>query len=187
MKTLLLALMATLPLSAAAATTLEEETRPAIEHFNLDDGLALEGYDPVAYFPEFGGKAKKGSKKITATHRGVTYRFVSETNREAFLKSPASFEPAYGGWCAWALSDGKGSKVDPDEKSFTIENGQLYLFYDGFLANTRKKWNKAGGAPKLAAKATANWTRIITPPEKLGRRRVITAWPKRPKTVRLNR
>ncbi len=135
--------------------------RPALSHYNVDKkGLALEGRDPVAYFPEFGGKAVKGDKKITATHAGVTYRFKSEANRKAFLASPAKFEPAYGGWCAWAMVDGKGDKVEVDPDSFTVENGRLYVFYDGFFNDTRKSWKKKGGAQKLAAGADKNWKRI---------------------------
>lgn len=148
-------------------TALVDEARPGLAQYNLSKkGLALDGYDPVAYFPDHGGQATKGSDKITATHQGITYRFASEEHRAAFLKAPASFEPQYGGWCAWAMADGKGDKVAVDPKSFTVENGRLYVFYDGFFGDTRKRWNKGGGAPKLAASADANWARILTPPKK---------------------
>lgn len=150
--------------SAEAVQSPPEDTakkRPALSHYNVDKkGLALEGRDPVAYFPEFGGKAVKGDKKITTTHAGVTYRFKSEANRKAFLANPAKFEPAYGGWCSWAMYDGKGDKVEADPDSFTVENGRLHVFYDGFFNDTRKSWKKKGGAPKLAAGADKNWKRI---------------------------
>ena len=155
--------------ATSAPVLVQEETakHPKLDHLNLSKkGLAIEGYDPVAYFPEFGGKATKGKKDLQAVHRGVTYYFASEKNRAAFLESPARFEPAYGGWCAWALYDGKGDKVDPSPKSFTVEDGKLYLFYDGFFGDTRKKWNKAGAAPELAAKADTNWERITAPKKK---------------------
>jgi YHS domain-containing protein len=138
--------------------------RPALAHYNLSKkGLALEGYDPVAYFPEHGAKATKGLETITAVHEGVTYRFATEANKASFLKTPASFEPQYGGWCAWAMADGKGDKVDVDPRSFLVEDGRLYLFYDGFFGDTRKSWSKAGGAKKLAARAVENWARITAP------------------------
>ena len=137
--------------------------------YNVDkSGLALEGYDPVAYFTEFGGKPKKGDKKITAKHEGVTYRFSSEANKKAFLADPSRFQPMYGGWCAWAMSDGKGSKVEIDPESFRIEDGRLYVFFDGFFADTRKSWTKKGGAPKLKAASDGNWTRISGEPARAG-------------------
>ena len=151
------------PLDSALSAP-QDDTRTGIEHYNLSKKkLALDGYDPVAYFPEHGGKATKGLEAITATHQGITYRFATEANKAAFLKSPASFEPQYGGWCAWAMSDGKGDKVAIDPQSFTVEDGKLYLFYDGLFGDTRKSWTKAGGAPKLAGKATENWRRYLTP------------------------
>ncbi|MEM9799689.1 MAG: YHS domain-containing (seleno)protein [Planctomycetota bacterium] len=138
-----------------------KKDRTALKHYDLGKGsVALDGYDPVAYFPEYGGKPSKGSKKITTKHRGVVYRFASEANRKAFLADPERFEPAYGGWCAWAMADGKGNKTEANPKSFTIEGGRLYVFYDGFFGDTRKKWNKKGGAPKLASNSDANWKRI---------------------------
>ena len=142
-------------------TAKKDATRPALKHYDVSKkGLAIDGYDPVAYFAEGGGKPKKGSKKITTTHRGVTYRFANETNRKAFLADPERFEPMYGGWCAWAMYDGKGSKTEPNPKSFTIEDDRLYLFYDGFFGDTKKSWQKKGSAPKLAGQATKNWERI---------------------------
>lgn len=135
--------------------------RPSLDEYDLGKkNLALEGYDPVAYFPEGGGKPKEGSKKITTKYRGVVYRFVSEKNRTTFLANPERYEPAYGGWCAWAMADGKGSKTEPDPESFTIEDGRLYVFYDGFWGDTRKQWRKKGGAPKLKAKSDTNWKRM---------------------------
>jgi YHS domain-containing protein len=148
----------------------QKDARPDLKHWNLSKkGLALEGYDPVAYFPDHGGKATEGSEKITTTHRGVTYRFATEENRKAFLEKPARYEPTYGGWCAWAMSQnkgGKGEKVDIDPESFTVENDRLFVFYDGFWADTRKDWKENGGAPKLAAQGDGNWARMTKPKEK---------------------
>lgn len=149
--------------SPAALTAQDEKPkdRAAIKHYDLGKkNLALGGYDPVAYFDDFGGKATKGSKKITATHEGVLYRFASQANKKAFVADPTRFEPMYGGWCAWAMSDGKGDKTEANPKSFTIEGGRLYVFYDGFWGNTRKSWKKKGSAPKLKSKADKNWKRF---------------------------
>lgn len=135
--------------------------RPALKEYDLGKkDLALEGYDPVAYFPDFQGKATEGKKSISYTYQGVLYRFSSEDNKKAFVADPSRFEPMYGGWCAWAMTDGKGSKTGINPKSFTIEDGRLYLFYDGFWGDTRKTWKKKGAAPKLKANADTNWKRI---------------------------
>jgi len=156
---LLLASCASGGVSASVASA--EGARPTISDYNLDrDGLAIQGYDPVAYFPEYGGEATKGSETISATHRGVTYRFATEGHKRAFLENPAKFEPRYGGWCAWAMADGNGEKVRINPKAFTVEDGKLYLFYDTFLADTREMWLDAGGAEKLAPPSNKNWERL---------------------------
>jgi YHS domain-containing protein len=148
---------------SVAALPQETQKRADLAHLNLDKaGLALAGYDPVAYFPEGGGKATKGSAAIALTQGGVTWRFASEANRELFKATPKRFEPAYGGWCAWAMVEGKQVEVDPT--SFLIEDGHLFVFYDGLFADTRKKWLKAGGST-LRPKADAAWTKIVAPPK----------------------
>jgi YHS domain-containing protein len=150
-----------LAVSALGAPLVAQETenapRPALAEYNLEKGLALEGYDPVAYFPEGGGEPTEGRKDLTATHRGVTYRFASEANRERFLAGPERFEPAYGGWCAYAMAG--GDQVDVDTESFLIEGGRLLVFYKGFFNNTRKKWLEEG-SDKLRPRADAGWRKI---------------------------
>ena len=162
MKLLLLSLLGAFALvtPATAHTQDEDEPRPALKQYNLEKGLALSGYDPVAYFEEGGGKPAEGKHDLTAKHRGITYRFANEKNRDAFLKTPERFEPAYGGWCAYAMVG--GDKVEIDPKSFLIEKGRLLVFYKGFFNDTRKKWLKEGGA-KLAPKADKAWKKLITP------------------------
>jgi YHS domain-containing protein len=129
------------PLAAAVRAEDPKPTERDVSHFNLGkSGLALEGHDPVAYFPEGGGKPLKGDAKFSATHKGVTYHFATEANRQLFLKDPAKFEPQYGGWCAYAIP-GK-EKVEVDPESFVVREGKLYLFYKGFFNDTRAKWQK---------------------------------------------
>ena len=144
------------PAKAAQAT----EARSTLGHYNLEKkSLAISGYDPVSYFPEGGGKGKEGKKKIETVYRGVRYRFRNEQNKKAFLLTPERFEPAYGGWCSYAMSQGKRVEVDPD--SFVIQEGRLLLFYDGFLSDTRKSWKKEG-PEKLMPIADAEWTKFST-------------------------
>lgn len=141
----------------------EAQKRADLAHLNLDkQGLALAGYDPVAYFPEGGGKPAKGSAEIALVQGGVTWRFASERNRELFQAAPKRFEPAYGGWCAWAMVE--SDKVEVDPTSFLIEDGRLFVFYDSFFADTRKKWLAKTGAV-LRPKADAAWAKIVAPPK----------------------
>lgn len=124
------------------------------KQFNLEDNLAIQGYDPVAYFLQ--GKAVKGSKDLAVYHQGVTYYFSSAANKEAFKKSPDQYEPQYGGWCAYAMG-AKGEKVEVDPKTFKIVGGKLYLFYNRFFTNTLTDWNKDEG--NLKQKADVNWVK----------------------------
>lgn len=125
---------------------------------NLDrSGLAIQGYDPVTYFVEGGGIPAKGEAARTAAHDGATYQFVSEANRELFLQDPHRYVPRYGGWCAWAMIEGELIEVDPE--SYLIEDGGLYLFYDGWLADTRELWLELGGETNRPA-ANANWGQL---------------------------
>ncbi|MEM1136036.1 MAG: YHS domain-containing (seleno)protein [Bacteroidota bacterium] len=122
------------------------------KHFNLEDALGIQGYDPVAYFIQ--NKALKGSKAFTATYLGIPYRFISEDNKNAFLINPQKYEPQYGGWCAYAMGlDGSKVKVDP--KTFKIIDNQLYLFYNFFFNNTLNDWNK--DEVNLKSKADTYW------------------------------
>lgn len=123
---------------------------PATEHHNVGSGgLALEGYDPVAYFPAGGGAARLGDPAITTERDGLTYRFATEANRQRFLADPAHYLPAYGGWCAWAMVDGERVAVDPE--SWLIEEGRLLLFYDGLFGDTRRQWLEADGPLRPSA------------------------------------
>ncbi len=122
------------------------------------DRLALEGYDPVAYFEEGGGEPRVGTSELWAELHGALYRFSSSTNRDLFLANPDRYEPRYGGWCAWAMVDGERVEIDPE--SFLIEDGGLYLFYDGLFGDTRKLWLEKGGA-NLRPAADREWNNII--------------------------
>ena len=70
------------------------------KQFNIEKGIAIQGYDPVAYFTQ--NKAVKGNKQMAAVADGVTYYFSSAANKELFLKNYSKYEPQYGGWCSYA-------------------------------------------------------------------------------------
>ncbi len=88
--------------------------------------LGLLGYDPVGYFPEGGNAAMKGSDLITYTYGGITYRFVSEDNKEMFISNPLKYEPTYGAWCAWAMVQGQPIRIEP--KYFIIAGNRAHFF-----------------------------------------------------------
>ena len=124
-------------------------------HFNLEKKVAIQGYDPVAYFTQ--KKAVKGKTSIAATYEGVIYNFSSQGNKELFLKNPAHYEPQYGGWCAFAMGD-YGKKVEINPETFKVVDGKLYLFYNAYFNNTLKSWNK--DEVNLMKKADSNWKKI---------------------------
>ena len=129
-----------------------------VQHFNINkSGLAIDGYDPVTYFSA--AKAVEGKKEITFTIEGITYRFSTIQNQQAFITDPAKYEPQYGGWCAYAMGS-SGEKVSVDPETFKIINGKLYLFYNSFFNNTLKSWNK--NETTLKPKADVNWKYFFT-------------------------
>lgn len=130
----------------------------ATRHMNLTNGLALEGYDPVAYFAE--KKAARGNREFSSQYQGATYLFKSLDNKKAFDKEPAAYVPRYGGWCAYAMG-ASGDKVEVDPETFKIKDGKLYLFYNRFFNNTLTKWNE--NEARLEQQADRNWIRIINP------------------------
>jgi YHS domain-containing protein len=116
-------------------------------------GVAIKGYDPVAYFTE--GKPVKGDSKITHEWNGATWQFASAEHRDAFKKSPEKFAPQFGGYCAWAVSQGYTANVDP-ERAWRVVNEKLYLNYD---RGVQKKWEQ--DIPGFIAKAEVNWPKLI--------------------------
>ena len=144
-------------LMSAFTTSLLAQDASAMrqKQFNLDDQVAIKGYDPVAYFKL--NKAVKGNKNLSVSHQGIVYYFSSVENREEFKKNPSTYEPQYGGWCAYAMG-AKGEKVSIDPETFKIINGKLYLFYHSYFNNTLPSWNK--DESNLKTKADANWTKI---------------------------
>jgi hypothetical protein len=113
---------------------------------------AVGGYDPVAYFKD--GKPIVGKGDITFAWKGASWRFASAENREAFRQKPEAYAPAYGGHCAWAVSQGYTAKGDP--KYWKIVDGRLYLNYD---ARVQKNWEK--DIPGHISKANANWPKVL--------------------------
>ncbi len=127
-------------------------TAHAAGESNLDSsGLALKGYDPVAYFTE--KKPVPGKTEFTARHEGATYRFASAANRDAFTAAPAKYAPQYGGYCAFGAASGYKAPIEPD--AWTVVDGKLYLNYN---QSVRRQWSS--DIPGYLRKADENWPLI---------------------------
>ena len=114
--------------------------------------LAVGGYDPVAYFTQ--GRPVKGSSAHQLRHKGAKWRFASQANLEKFRADPGKYAPRYGGYCAWAVSQGYTAKGDP--QYWKIVDGKLYLNYD---ASVQARWEK--DIPGFIRKADANWPGVL--------------------------
>ncbi len=133
----------------------EFETR--LKNFNLDeDYVAIGGYDPVAYFKY--QEARKGKPEFSCSYQSVVYHFSSSETLELFKSNPKKYEPAYGGWCAYAMGK-KGEKVNMNPETFKIQNGKLLLFYNRFFTNTLEDW-EAENPDDLEKKADKSWQNI---------------------------
>ncbi|MFN7116590.1 MAG: YHS domain-containing (seleno)protein [Saprospiraceae bacterium] len=132
----------------------------ATKHYNIDQHkVALEGYDPVSYFTE--QKPQKGNKTFDYTYKGVTYYFKNDNNKQAFIKNPTKYEPAYGGWCALAIAK-NGEKVAVDPLSYKISDGRLLLFYKTAFYSALNNWNKdKTPESELLNKGDQYWKNII--------------------------
>lgn len=145
----------TLSLLSLVAVLAQGQSSQRTTQYNLEKGLAIQGYDPVAYFTM--KKAVEGKKEFAYKFEGVTYYFSSAANRDLFVKDSKAYEPQYGGWCAYAMGE-TGEKVEVDPETFKVLDGKLYLFYNKFFNNTLPKWNEK--EMELKNKADKNWKTI---------------------------
>lgn len=120
----------------------------AVPSVNNAPGVTLKGYDTVGYFTQ--GKPVKGSKQYEYEWMGAKWHFSSAENRDLFAKNPEKYAPQYGGYCAYAVSQGVTADIDPE--AWKIVNGKLYLNLSQSVA---KIWSK--DIPGYIAKADKNW------------------------------
>lgn len=117
-----------------------------------DEGLAIGGYDPVAYFKQ--SKPVAGEANFTSTWNGAKWLFSNAENKAAFDVNPENFAPQYGGYCAYAVSKGYTASTDPD--AWTIHNGKLYLNYS---KTVRLLWSR--DIPGRIKSADENWPSVL--------------------------
>ena len=126
---------------------------PAAEISASSDGLAVGGYDSVAYFRH--GRPVPGSRSYQLQHRGAVWRFTSAETLRQFLEQPDAFEPQFGGYCAWAVSQHYLAPGDPLQ--WKIVDGKLYL-----NANPRAKMLWEADQSAAIKRGHANWPAVLT-------------------------
>jgi aquaporin Z len=120
---------------------------------NLDNsGLAIQGYDPVAFFTE--KKPVKGKPEFKAAHNGATYQFASAENKALFEKAPAKYEPAFGGYCAYGVS--RGALAPIKIEAWQMVNGRLLMQKNESIRDAFNKDPQGN-----FARANANWPGLV--------------------------
>lgn len=140
-----------LVVAACAATPGKVSQTKAVESLNLRHGVALRGYDPVAYFAE--GAPAVGNPAISYQWQGANWLFSTPTHREAFVADPAHYAPQYGGYCAFAVS--RGTTADADPNQWAIVEGKLYVNNNAFA---KKLWDQ--DRPANIEAGDLNWPLI---------------------------
>ena len=115
-------------------------------------GVAIKGYDPVAYFTQ--AKPVEGSDTFEHSWNGATWRFASAENRDLFVAAPEKYAPQFGGYCAWAVSRGYTAGIDP--AAWKIVGDRLYLNYS---LKVQKQWEE--DVPGNIVKAQKNWPELL--------------------------
>jgi YHS domain-containing protein len=114
-------------------------------------GIAIKGYDPVAYFTD--SKPVKGKPQFEYTWRGAKWQFASAEHRDLFAKGPEKYAPQYGGYCAYGVGEGHTVSIDPD--AWKIVDGKLYLNYSSSVQQQFLK-----DVPGRIRKADENWPNL---------------------------
>ena len=133
-----------------AGSAMAQNLRVGDINTNYFGNIALEGYDPVAYFTV--QRATLGDPAIAAQWLGAEWHFASTANRDAFLADPIAYAPQYGGHCADGMAyDATAVQSNIDPNSWRVINGKLYISYDPVSAS------EFDTIPDLIQRADANW------------------------------
>ncbi|MFT5235154.1 MAG: YHS domain-containing protein [Shewanella sp.] len=99
----------------------------------VEEGVAINGYDPVAYFVK--NAPVKGSQQFKSEYDQTVWLFSSADNLAKFEDEPARYLPQYGGYCAYAMSHGFVVETVPE--AFSVIDDKLYLNYS---LGVRETW-----------------------------------------------
>ena len=147
MRTLFAAILAAATLAAAPIAAAAKDAV-----YQSFFGAAIDGTDPVAYFTM--GKPVEGSSEFAHEWNGATFHFSSAENRDLFAADPEKYAPQYGGYCAWAVSQGYTASTDPE--AWKIVDGKLYLNYSKSVQQT---WEE--DIPGNIAAGDGNWPKVL--------------------------
>ena len=137
-------------LAVATGAALAAGPKPSV---NKDpDGIAVKGYDVVAY--AVAGAPVKGIARFKYAWNDAVWMFATAENRDRFATSPEKYAPQFGGYCAWAVSRDYTADVDPE--AWRIVDGRLYLNYS---KSVQRRWEQ--DVPGNIAKAQANWPAVL--------------------------
>ena len=119
--------------------------------FNESNGVAIKGYDPVAFFTD--GKPVRGKDELRFEYQGSAFVFANAQNRAAFAADPQKYAPQYGGYCAFGTA--RGYKADIDPAAFTVVDGRLYLNYN---SQVQREW--AADRARFIRQADERWPTV---------------------------
>ncbi|MCR9125989.1 MAG: YHS domain protein [Rhodobacteraceae bacterium] len=142
-------------LAAPAAVVVMAATRPAFAarpQVFAPDGLAIRGYDAVAYHRS--GGPLRGEARHAVMWRGAEWRFASAAHRAAFETDPVGFAPRFGGYCAWAVSRNYTASTAPE--AWTLHEGALFLNHS---LSVRARWSR--DIPGNVARGEGNWPQVL--------------------------
>lgn len=120
--------------------------------FYAESGIAIRGTDAVAYFTE--GEPVRGDAAYAVEWMGCSWHFASAANLETFIGNPRAYAPQYGGYCAWAVSQGYTASTIPE--AWKIVDDKLYL---NFSHRIQRRWEQ--DIPGNIAAADTNWPSIL--------------------------
>lgn len=129
------------------------EDSSANHEFNLNEqGVALQGYDPVAYPTQ--QKAVEGNTELAHQWGGATWYFSTQENLDAFKAKPEDYIPSNGGYCTFGIV--LQERLDGNPQVWHYKDNQLYLFLND---EVKEKFllDEAGNL----AKVESNWLKMV--------------------------
>jgi hypothetical protein len=119
---------------------------------NPATGLALAGFDPVAYFTD--REPRSGRPDLEMNYDGAVWRFSNIGNRDAFRDHPQTYRPRFGGYDPVGIARNRSVAGNP--QFWAIIGERLYLFYS---EADRAAFAKAPG--RTLEVAERNWPDVI--------------------------
>ena len=116
------------------------------------NGIAVDGTDVVAYFTQ--NQPRQGTSAFSHDWNGATWLFATTANRDTFAADPTAYAPQFGGYCAWAVSNGYTASTTPE--AWRIVDGKLYLNYSRRI---QRRWER--DIPARISAANANWPTVL--------------------------